>query len=186
MDGDHSDRESLTGLPLRSAARPHWRRASRHRIGPLRSVTDVGDHPVLRGIRSGAVTGLVIVAVLSLPVLLVLGAKAPAPARFEAPARVWAATPEADATVRAWAEPSPAPAIAPVTTALAAPVPVRAPSPAPSRDRARDDRPTLSVDLIPVLDDESGDLSVEEPPVPVVKQARPGRVPPPSRPARSP
>ncbi|KQP87280.1 hypothetical protein ASF60_20880 [Methylobacterium sp. Leaf113] len=64
----------------------------------MRPLDESGPHPVLRGIRSGAVAGLTLVAVLSLPVLLVLTVKAPHPADDAAlaPARVWAASHEAE------------------------------------------------------------------------------------------
>jgi hypothetical protein len=49
---------------------------------------------------------------------------------------------------------------------------------APASGGARAERPALSLDLIPVLDDESGDLTIEgpaAPAAPVVKPARPAR-----------
>ena len=94
MAGDPSGEDTFVPLSRRSASGPRRREPARHRIGPLRTVADAADHPVLSGIRSGAVSGLIIVAVLSLPVLLILSAKAPPPATFEPEARVWAASAE--------------------------------------------------------------------------------------------
>ncbi|MCJ2036082.1 hypothetical protein [Methylobacterium sp. J-068] len=125
----------------------------------MRSVAEAAPHPILSGIRSGIVAGLAIVAVLSLPVLLVLGAKAPAPVAFEPAARVWA-------------EPTVAPVGPPIVAALAEPSPARTEPAVASTGGARS---SLGVDLIPVLDDESGDLSLEEPRAPIAKTVRPSR-----------
>ncbi|MGU3360800.1 hypothetical protein ACLBWX_10735 [Methylobacterium sp. M6A4_1b] len=124
--------------------------------------------------RSGALAGLALVAVLALPVLLVLTVKAPYPVADEAPApaRVWAGEPVARAAVEA-----PAPSVTPIVAAVADPAPTRAAS-APAAAGARERAPALSLDLIPVLDDESGALTIEEPTLPAapaVKLARPAR-----------
>ena len=169
MDGDFSGGDAFVGLSRRSAPHRRWRGSSRHRIGPLRTVAEAADHPVLSGIRSGALSGLIIVAVLGLPVFLILAARAPTPGAFEPQAKVWAAGTETDASVRVWAEPAPA--------AAALPVPVRAALVEPPRGRAGEERSPLSVDLIPVLDDASGALSLDEPAVAVAKPTRPSRAP---------
>lgn len=160
--------DSFTGLPRLPAPSRRWRRASRHRIGPLRSLSEAAAHPILSGIRSGAIAGLAIVALVGLPVLLVLGVKSSAPVAYEP-----AAMPQTEA--RAWAEPPAGRAVVPIVTAIAEPA--RARSSDPPRRPTSEDRPALSVELIPVLDDESGTLSVEELPAPAVKSARPSRIP---------
>jgi hypothetical protein len=180
MAGETSGGDRFIGLPLRPAPPRRWRRPPRYRVGPLRKANEAVAPAVLTGMRSGAIAGLAIVTVLGLPVLLILGAKAPAPSAFEPPARVWAAAPEADAPVRAWAEPSGTPALAPIAAAFVEPSPARGGSAEPP-GKASADRSALSLDLIPVLDDESGTLSVEEPPVPVVKPVRTSRAPAGSR-----
>ncbi len=176
--------ESSAGLSRRPTPPRRWRRTPRHRIGPLRSISEAAPHPILRGMRSGALAGLALVAGLGLPILLVLTVKAPAPVMDEAPAaaRVWAAEPLA----RAAAEPpaaTSAPAGGPVATAGAGvePGPARAapgPAPAaPSATSARGDgaRSALSLDLIPMLDDASGALTIEDPTVAAAKPVRPAR-----------
>lgn len=178
MVGDPSGEDTFVPLSRRSAPGPGWRGPTRRRIGPLRTVADVADHPVLSGIRSGAVSGLIIVAVLSLPVLLILSAKAPPPATFEPEARVWASV-ETEGPVRVPTRPMPAPA----TVAAASPVPD--PAPEPSRARVGAERTPLSLDLLPVLDDASGVLPPDGPPLPDTRPTRPSR-PAAQRAARTP
>ncbi|KQP41467.1 hypothetical protein ASF49_16990 [Methylobacterium sp. Leaf104] len=165
--------ESFDGLSRRPAAPRRWRRASRHRIGPLRSVSEAAPHPVLRGMRSGALAGLALVAVLGLPVLLVLTVKAPYPVADEAtaPARVWAGESVARAAVEA---PAPPATPTPMVAAVAESAPARAAA-APAADGARGRAPALSVDLIPVLDDESGALTIAEPALPAAPAVKPAR-----------
>jgi hypothetical protein len=181
--------ESSESLSRRSTPSRRWRRTPRHRIGPLRSISEAAPHPILRGMRSGALAGLALVAGLGLPILLVFTVKAPPPVMDEAPAaaRVWAAEPvarvAAEPPTAAPAAPS-APARGPVATAGAGvePGPARAaPGPAPAAPPAtpaRGDgaRSALSLDLIPVLDDASGGLTIEDSTAAAVaKPARPAR-----------
>lgn len=170
MVGNPSGEDTFLPLSRRSAPGPRWRGPTRRRIGPLRKVADAADHPVLSGIRSGAVSGLIIVGVLGLPVLLILGAKAPPPATFEPEAWVWASA-EAEGAVRVPTRPMPAPA----TVAAASPAPDPAPAPEPPRARVGAGRTPLSLDLLPVLDDASGVLPPDEPSLSDTRPARPNR-----------
>jgi hypothetical protein len=175
--------ESSAGLSRRPARPRRWRRTARHRIGPLRSISEAAPHPILRGMRSGAIAGLALVAGLGLPILLVLTVKAPSPALDEAPAaaRVWAAEPVA----RAVAEPAPplAPARGPAATAgvgvdAGSSRDARGPGPAappPTSGRGDGARSALSLDRIPVLDDPSGALTIEDPTALEARPARPAR-----------
>lgn len=177
--------EPFIALRPCSPSRRGWRRASRHRIGPLRTLAEAGLHPVLRGIRNGALLGLALVAVLGLPILLVLGVRPPAletPVRSPAPIRetarpvragipVRAEVPlgvevpvRADVPVRVEVPAVPVPSLPPPAAAEPAPVPVE-------RARAAEARPVVSLDLIPVLDDPSEMVARDEPP------AKPARVP---------
>lgn len=177
--------DSSVGLSRRPAPHRRWRRTPRHRIGPLRSVSEAAPHPILRGMRSGAIAGLALVAGLGLPILLVFTVKAPSPVMDEAPAvaRVWAAEPVARAAAEPPVPPR-APARGPVAAAGAGaePVPSRdargagpaAPAPTSGRGDGSGARSALSLDLIPVLDDASGALAIEDPAA-AAKPVRPAR-----------
>ncbi|MCJ2046241.1 hypothetical protein MKK58_17125 [Methylobacterium sp. J-078] len=128
----------------------------------MRTVAEGGRHPILRGIRAGALAGLAIVAALSLPVFLVLGVKSSPPPGFQASARLPDAEPETSG--RVWTEAYRASAVA----AEPAPAPVESPRVAVDGPRG----PALSLDLIPALDDGSGIGGLEERPV-----AKPARAP---------
>lgn len=158
--------EDFVALPIVSVRRTRrlLQRETRYRIGPLASRSDPPPVGLGASMRNGALAGLAVAAALGLPVFLVLGMRAPAPER---PAT------EAE-TARVWTEPDSAsarPVPTRVATAAEPPVPSRtsAEPPVPSRTSAEPppvakagaDRPALARELIPVLDDESGDLSFE-------------------------
>jgi hypothetical protein len=170
--------DPFVARPLRPLPRREPRRASRSRIGPLRTVAEGGLHPILRGIRAGALAGLAIVAALSLPVFLVLGVRSSPPPGFQAPGfQASAQFPDAEPETsgRVWTEAYRAPAVA------AEPAPASVESPRVVVDGPRGS--ALSLDLIPALDDGSGTGGLEERPV-----AKPARAPrtAAARPARSP
>lgn len=159
--------DPFVALPLRPLPRREPRRASRSRIGPLRTVAEGGRHPILRGIRAGALAGLAIVAALSLPVFLVLGVRSSPPPGFQAPGfQASAQFPggEPETSGRVWTEAYRAPAMPPEP----APAPIESPRVAVDGPRG----PALSLDLIPALDDGSGIGGLEERPV-----AKPARAP---------
>lgn len=146
----------LSPLP---APRPARLRGRRYRIGPLSTRSDRAVPTVGAGIRKGALAGLSVVAVLAVPFFLVLGARAPAPQAF-------ATAPVAE-SAKVWTDSDAAVPPAPTRTAEARPVaplaePLPAPSAAPTGLGRAPERNALSVALIPVLDDESGDLSIGE------------------------
>ncbi|NEU13369.1 hypothetical protein G3T14_14695 [Methylobacterium sp. BTF04] len=163
--------DDFEGLPVLPARRMSVRWGARYRVGPLSPLSDSSTASVAIGIRTGALIGLAVVAALSVPFFLVLGAKAPS--------RHVSTTPPSARTAKVWAE-EPVVVAPPSATFVAAADEVRqvpvAPNPEPARAaKASETRPPLGLELIPVLDDESGDLSFEEAPPAVKPPARPLR-----------
>lgn len=143
--------DDMLELSLLSAPRPPRFRGRRYRIGPLPTRSDRAILTVGASIRKGAFMGLSIVAVLAVPFFLVLGARAPAPQAF--------ATSPVVEGAQVWTDSDAAAPPASTRTAEARPAePVAAPT---GPDRAAE-RSALGVALIPVLDDESGDLTIGE------------------------
>lgn len=173
----HHDILGLTALPL-----PQVRRRTDYRVGPLRSRSELPAVTIGASIRNGAFSSLAVVAALGIPVFLVLGAKAPMPQSF--------ANPPSEEVAKVWSEPEPV--AAPLQRTVEAP-PMQSPAPPPAEApvaKAPEPRSALSLDLIPVLDDESGDLAIEEamaaiPPPPKPPQGRAASTAPrPTAPAR--
>ena len=151
-------------------------------------VSEAAPHPILRGMRSGAIAGLALVAVPrpARPAGSHREGPLPGHGRSARRARVWAAEPVARAAAEPPVPPR-APARGPVAAAGAGaePVPSRdargsgpaAPAPTSGRGDGSGARSALSLDLIPVLDDASGALTIEEPASggPAAKPVRPAR-----------